>query len=141
MNLRKSFLFAALSVVSVTFAHAAELAGKWTAEFDSQIGVQKYSYEFRVDGDKILGTASYDHSLGKGDSEIKNVKLVNDDVSFSETIKVADMDIPVTYTGKISGDEIKLTRKVGDFGTEELVAKRVKADAKPAADAKATPTK
>ncbi|MEO6567345.1 MAG: hypothetical protein ABIO94_01170 [Opitutaceae bacterium] len=141
MNLRKSFLLAAFSLVSVTFAPAAELAGKWTAEFDSQIGVQKYAFEFRVDGDKILGKASYDHSMGKGDSEIKNVKLVNDDVSFVETIKIGDMDVTVTYTGKITGDEIKLTRNVGDFGTEQLVAKRVKADAKPASDAKPAPTK
>jgi hypothetical protein len=32
----------------------------------------------------------------------------------------------ITYTGKISGDEIKFTRKVGDFATEEITAKRVK---------------
>ncbi|MEO7411908.1 MAG: hypothetical protein ABIZ81_01005 [Opitutaceae bacterium] len=142
MNFRKTFLFAAFSLASITLAQAADLAGKWTAEFDSQIGVQKYAYEFRVDGDKITGKASYDHSMGKGESEIKNVKLVNDDVSFVETIKIADMDITVTYAGKITGDEIKLTRTVGDFGTEQLVAKRVKTAAKPAApDPKPAPTK
>jgi hypothetical protein len=32
----------------------------------------------------------------------------------------------IEYTGQLAGDEIKLTRKVGDFATEELVAKRVK---------------
>lgn len=30
------------------------------------------------------------------------------------------------YAGTIVGDEIKFTRKVGDFATEELVAKRKK---------------
>jgi len=34
--------------------------------------------------------------------------------------------IPIRYSGKVSGDEIKFTRKVGDFATEEFVAKRVK---------------
>ena len=35
------------------------------------------------------------------------------------------MDIPVDYTGEIvSADEIKFTRQVGEFATEEFVAKR-----------------
>jgi hypothetical protein len=32
----------------------------------------------------------------------------------------------ITYTGKVSGDEIKFTRKVADIATEEFVAKRAK---------------
>jgi uncharacterized protein len=36
------------------------------------------------------------------------------------------MDIRIEYSGKIAGDELKLTRKVGEFATEELVARRVK---------------
>jgi hypothetical protein len=32
----------------------------------------------------------------------------------------------ITYTGTLSGDELKLHRKVGDFAEEDLVAKRVK---------------
>jgi hypothetical protein len=36
------------------------------------------------------------------------------------------MDIRVDYAGQIAGDEIKFTRKIGDFATEELVAKRAK---------------
>jgi hypothetical protein len=36
------------------------------------------------------------------------------------------MDLRIVYTGNIDGDTIKFTRKVADFATEELVAKRVK---------------
>jgi hypothetical protein len=37
------------------------------------------------------------------------------------------MDLPVSYVGQIvSADEIKFTRNVGEFATEELVAKRAK---------------
>jgi hypothetical protein len=40
------------------------------------------------------------------------------------------MEIRIVYTGAIvSADEIKFTRQVADFATEELVATRVK-DAK-----------
>jgi hypothetical protein len=34
------------------------------------------------------------------------------------------MDITVTYKGTIKGDELNLTRTVGDYGTEQIVAKR-----------------
>jgi hypothetical protein len=37
------------------------------------------------------------------------------------------MDIRITYTGTLtSPDEIKFTRNVADFATEELVARRAK---------------
>jgi hypothetical protein len=129
---------AAVVLTAATLSHAAELAGKWTAEFDSQIGLQKYTYEFKGEGDKITGKASYDQQMGKGDAELKNIKITKDDVSFTETLKLADMEIAITYTGKLAGDEMKLTRTVGDFGTEQLVAKRVKADAPAAAKPAAT---
>ena len=129
-------LTAALVIASATFAPAAELAGKWTAEFDSPIGVQKYTYEFKGEGDKLTGKASYDHQMGKGESELKDIKVTKEDVTFVEPLKLADMEITVTYTGKLAGDELKLTRNVGDFGTENLVAKRVKAEAPKAPAAK-----
>ena len=43
-----------------------------------------------------------------------------------ENVKFQDMDIRIEYKGKIAGDEIKFTRQVADFATEEIVAKRVK---------------
>jgi hypothetical protein len=127
MLLRKIISLIALLFTIVSLSHAAELAGKWTAEFDSQIGVQKYAYEFKVDGDKLTGTATFEHSMGKGEAPLKDIKVKDGDVSFVETITTPDMEIIVTYTGKVAGDEMKLTRVVGDFGTEQLVAKRVKA--------------
>ncbi|MDQ5978609.1 MAG: hypothetical protein QG602_1583, partial [Verrucomicrobiota bacterium] len=33
----------------------------------------------------------------------------------------------ITYTGTLAGDEIKLTRQVGEFATEQLSAKRAPA--------------
>ena len=138
MNLRKTITLAAVALVGLSLAHAADLAGKWTAEFDSPIGVQKYAYEFKVDGDKITGKAAFENQMGKGEGELKQIKLSGDDLSFVEQMKLDGNEITVTYTGKIAGDEIKFTRNVGDFGTEQLVAKRQKApEAKPAPAQKA----
>ncbi len=36
------------------------------------------------------------------------------------------MPLRIVYKGKITGDEIKLTRSVADIATEEAVAKRAK---------------
>ena len=133
MKLTKTILVLALLFSGLSLAPAAELAGKWTSEFDSQIGLQKYTYEFKAEGDNFTGKASYDHSMGKGDSVLNDIKLNGEDISFAEALHVNDMDITVTYTGKIQGDEIKLTRVVGDFATEQIVAKRAKVtETKPA---------
>lgn len=131
MKLCKTFLcasvFAVMSAVSV--AYAGGLAGHWTAEFDSPIGPQKYTYDFKTEGDKTTGKAAYDHSMGKGEAVLSDIKLSGEDVSFAETVDIQGTPLAITYTGKISGDEMKLTRQVGDFGSEEIVAKRVPAAA------------
>ena len=103
-------------------ALAADFNGKWTAEFNTQIGVQKYTYEFKVDGAKLTGKAINEHS----ESAIRDGKIDGDTISFVEDFSYNGMDLRISYTGKIDGDQIKFTRKVGDFATEELVATRTK---------------
>ena len=131
-------LFIALSVATalVSFAHAAKIDGTWKAEFDSQIGVQKYTFEFKSDGEKLIGVAHSERQDGsKSDTTITDGKIAKDEVSFVEPLKLQDFDLRIEYTGKLSGDEMKLTRKVGDFATEEIVCHRVKGH--PAATQKA----
>ena len=108
---------------------AADVAGQWHAEFDTQIGLQKYTYTFKVDGDKVTGTAAFERETGQGEVALKDVKIEGDKISFVEPLKFEDQEISITYAGTVAGDEMKLTRQVGDIATEELVAKRVKAPA------------
>jgi hypothetical protein len=119
-------LTAVLTLAFLATAHAADLAGKWKAEFDTQVGVQKYVFEFKADGEKLTGKAAFERQDQKGEVELKECKIAKDEVSFVEMLKFQDQEIRIEYRGKIAGDELKLTRKVGDFATEELVAKRVK---------------
>jgi hypothetical protein len=114
-----ALLFVAFTAVG---AHAADFNGKWTAEFDTQIGPQKYTYEFHVDGKTVTGKAANQN----GETAITEGKIDGDNITFVENLNFNGTDIKITYTGKIAGDEIKFTRKVGDFATEELTAKRVK---------------
>jgi hypothetical protein len=110
-------------------AAAADLPGRWTAEFESPIGVQKYVYEFKKSGDTLTGEATFDHSLGKGTVPLKDLKVEGDKVSFNEPLTIEGNQITITYSGTLTGDELKLTRVVGDFGSEQLTAKRASAAA------------
>jgi hypothetical protein len=107
-------------------AGAADLAGKWTAEFDTQVGPQKYTFEFAVAGAKVTGKASFERMGGKGEAELQEGKLVGDKVSFVETFDAMGQAVRIEYEGTVRGDEIAFTRKVGDFGTEQFVARRAK---------------
>ena len=109
-------------------ARATGIDGKWAAEFDTQVGVQKYVYEFKTGADGgLTATAQWERMDQTGTTVLKEVKLDGDAISFVETFSIPDGDaeVRIEYKGKIAGDEMKLTRTVGDFATEELVAKRV----------------
>jgi hypothetical protein len=109
-------------------AKAVDITGKWTASFDTPVGVQNYTYDFVAKDGKLTGKVK--NSMVDAPADITAGKVEGDTVSFAENLNFQGMEIPVTYTGKIvSADEIKFTRQVGEFATEEAVAKRVK-DAK-----------
>jgi hypothetical protein len=121
-KLRSAIVLATLVAGMALSALAADVSGQWTATFNTPVGEQHYTYTFKVDGEKLTGTAKNE----TGTTEITNGTIKGDDISFVENMDFNGDKIAITYTGKISGDEIKFTRKVGDYGTEELVAKRVK---------------
>ena len=119
---RNRFVVLVLALMLAIPAVAADIAGKWTASFDTQIGVQNYTYTFKVDGAKLTGTA--ESQFGK--TEITEGTVKGDEISFVENLDFQGNALKVTYTGKISGDEIKFSRNVADMVTEEFVAKRAK---------------
>jgi hypothetical protein len=114
----------ALLLATALPASAADLPGKWTAEFESPIGVQKYVFEFKKAGDAVTGNATFERSIGNGSVALKNVKVDGDKISFEEPLAVDGNELTITYSGTLAGDELKLTRVVGEFGTEQLTAKR-----------------
>jgi len=126
MTKYRILLGAVVAIVMVTAALAADATGIWTASFDTQIGVQKYTYTFKVDGNKLTGKAKAESEAIKGESEITEGKVNGDDISFVENVDFQGMPIRIVYKGKIAGDEIKFTRTILDMITEDLVAKRVK---------------
>jgi hypothetical protein len=117
--------YLAISLVALLMsvvALAADVSGTWTASFDTQVGPQMYTYTFKVEGNKLTGTAR--SNLGEG--TISNGMVNGDDISFTENLNYQGMDLQIAYKGKISGDEIKFTRVVIEGTNEDLVAKRSK---------------
>ena len=92
----------------------ADVSGTWTATFDTQIGEQKYTYEFKVDGMSLTGMA-----------KSANPTHCIPTITFVENMNYQGMPLVITYKGTIKSDnEIAFTRMVGEFATEELVAHR-----------------
>jgi len=126
LSIRKGFLSAAvLGLIIISSAEAIDLTGAWNAEFDTQIGVQRYLFSFRQDGRQVTGSATSDIAGEKQQVTLQNIRLEADKITFTEVLDFQGNEIRIEYAGKISTGEIKFTRKVGDFATEELVAKRV----------------
>jgi len=138
-NTVKAIGLAAFVLAFVGTASAQDtVTGEWQGQFDSQVGLQKYTYWFKVNGTNLTGRAYGIRDTGTNYLAITEGTVNTNGISFVEPLKLGDNDIRIEYTGKVSGDEIKLHRKVGDFAEEDLVIKRVKAngaqpEAKPAA--------
>ncbi|MDB6129654.1 MAG: hypothetical protein JWM04_761 [Verrucomicrobiales bacterium] len=115
-------------------AIAADLTGNWKADFETQRGIQKYTFTFKQDGSTVSGKANVEMTDQKREAELKEGKVDGDTLSFVELINAQGNDLRITYTGKVSGNEIKFSRQVGDFGKSEATAKR-EAMAQPAAPA------
>lgn len=124
ITLRNRAIAALACVLTWTLAAgAADITGKWTASFETQIGRQDYTYDFVVKDSTLTGKMK----SNLGASDVLEGKVDGDRITFVEVLRFQDMDIRITYTGTVtSADEIKFTRQVADFATEELVAKRVK---------------
>ncbi len=124
-------LLSLLIAVALTAAaaDAANVSGTWRVEFDTLRGLQKYTITLKQDGATVTGKASVEAADQRRNVELKEVKVEGDTVTFVEMLNAQGNDLRIVYTGKISGNEIKFVRKVGDISTTEAVAKK---DAAPA---------
>jgi enterochelin esterase-like enzyme len=122
MIMKTLLVLIALAAAQVS-AWAANLTGTWKAEFDTQIGVQKYSFTFRQEGNSLTGKANSEIAGEKHESKLTEGKVEGDTVSFIELLNFQGNDLEIRYKGALSGKEINFTRHVGEFATEQLTAK------------------
>jgi hypothetical protein len=114
----------ALLVLCAPAAFAQGVTGNWRTEFDTQVGAQKYLFSFKQDGATVAGTAKAEFEGKTRDVVFKDVAVKGDTITFTESFEFQGNTVPITYTGVKSGDTIKFARKVGEFATEEFVARK-----------------
>lgn len=124
MPVRRALVLLAVLALFTASVAAADVTGRWTAVFDTEVGEQQYTFEFAVKGTQLTGTAKGNLL---GESQLEDGTVDGDSIAFVENASFEGMALRVTYTGTIvSDDEIRFTRNVGDFATEQLVARRAK---------------
>jgi opacity protein-like surface antigen len=124
MTKKRVLLSGVLVAAMAAAVLAADVTGTWTASFDTQVGVQKYTYTFKADGNKLTGKAKSE--LTGTETEIVEGTVNGDEISFVENLNFQDMPLRIVYKGKMAGDDLKLTRTILDMFMEEAVAKRTK---------------
>jgi len=107
----------------LAFAQGA-VAGTWRAEFDTQVGAQKYVFVLQQESSTLVATAKAEFQGQPRDVVFKDVQVKGDTVTFTESFEFQGNAVPISYTGVLAGNEIRFARKVGDFATENFVAKR-----------------
>jgi hypothetical protein len=98
------------------------VAGEWQATWNTPIGAMNCHYTFKVAGNVLTGKVTAEMSGNKSESEITEGKTDKDQITF---VWIYNNDVKMVSTGKLTGDEIKLTRQAGSYGTEEAVATRI----------------
>ena len=101
--MKRTFLTTALLICCflASFAAIADFSGMWTGTLKTDTGeVYPLLYNFKVDGDKLTGTAK----TPKGDLPIDDGKITGTDFKF--TVTLGDMEIE--HTGKFYDDSVSV---------------------------------
>ena len=122
-------------------AFAADATGNWTAEMKGRNGeTRETKFDLKQDGSTLTGKMIGPQGR---EMEISNGKVDGDTLSFDTKVEMQGESRTISYTGTISGDEIKMKRNMpaggpggagagagggggGRGGANEFVAKRVK---------------
>ncbi|MCX6622949.1 MAG: hypothetical protein NTY38_18160 [Acidobacteria bacterium] len=111
----------ALILLGATLLSAADVTGKWTGEVQGRNGKYEITLNLKADGAALTGTVT-----GRaGENPISDGKIDGDTISFTQSIERDGNKMTWNYKGTVAGDEIKMTRAMGERSTEFTV-KRAK---------------
>ncbi len=86
------------------------VGGKWVAKD----GDNELKLELKADGSRLTGTI--ENTQMPGAIEFKDGKIEGDKISFSYVRQMMGQDMKISWTGTLSGDELKLKRDAGGGG-------------------------
>lgn len=133
----KRYVPAALVLVALVFAAVAraedkkDATGTWAWKDKGRNGQEiERKVKLKQEGDKLTGAVIGRNNM---ETEIEDGKVKDEEISFKVTRETNNGKIVMTYTGKLSGDEIKgkiETDRNGQTRERDWEAKRVKDEGK-----------
>jgi len=90
---------------------SAGAAGKWLVKDNGN----EMKLDLKAEGSRITGT--FENSQTPGAVELKDGKIEGDKISFNYVRQINGQDMKVSWTGTLSGDEMKLKREIAGGGT------------------------
>jgi len=112
-------------LLAVAFAAAAaDVTGKWTGQVQGRNGAQEVTMNLKADGSKLTGTVTGGGGRGGGGApmprEISDGKVDGANVSFAVKAEFNGQTRVTTYSGTLSGDELKMKQtRQGQNGPQE----------------------
>jgi hypothetical protein len=103
-------------------AAAADVTGTWKASLETPNGTFDTTFTLKADGDKLTGKVSSQ----MGESDISDGKIDGDNVSFNVVRNFQGNEFKLSYKGKVSGNEMKLSFQFpGRDEPIEMTAKKI----------------
>jgi hypothetical protein len=123
MEMKRALTLVGSFVLLAATLPAADISGKWKAQFQGGDSTRELGFDFKVQGENLTGTVS---GLRDKAVEIKEGKVQGDTVTFSVMSEWQGEPIKLVYKGQVSGNEIRFTMGTEDGGwSTEVTAKRV----------------
>jgi hypothetical protein len=110
----------ALFALFAASAFAADITGTWKGTAETPNGAIERTFVFKQMGSTLTGEST---SEMMGKSTITDGKVEGDNVSFSLTVKFQDNEMKLNYSGKVSGDSMKLHVEGAGFEIEYVLKK------------------
>ncbi len=101
------------------------VAGEWDASMNTPGGPRPFKLIFKVEGEKISGTAK----RANGDVPVAGT-IKGDEISFNYTIDYNGNAVTVSFAGKVKGDAMGGTVYFNENASDEWSAKRTPPPAK-----------
>lgn len=114
-------LFLFMSGVLMTGAQQVDVTGDWELTVQTPRGDRTQQVHFEQDGENLTVTMEG----RRGPIEAKG-SVKGNDIEWSFTRETPRGEFTMTYTGTVEGDTMSGEVQMGDFGTGEWSAKRIK---------------
>lgn len=105
-------------------AVAEEISGTWHAQFETFSGLLTYHFTFGSPQDMPTAKAVVESNDAQRDVTFTEVKIESDTITFVELRRLQEREIRIEFRGELTDGGLRVSRRVGDFGTAEAIATR-----------------